>query len=257
MPGLRIRNQEIPASKASKRSSAPTAQVSQLPVYERIFLAVHNAISFPDTRVPRKTIKLLSKAARQPPRMARLMPRANHYYSDPVSSARLIVLRRSRLRSFSVGSSGVVMRHPLQVSNIALPIRQLFIQRGFQQAVRLRVDPTKVNPIPIKPSRQKIDSPASIRTFARIGVSWRFRCVPFLLVWLQLVASFRRAWATVSKLRTILEEPSMASQPVPKPDKQPGPHASPYCSDPHCTYCKTLRAVQEAIRVHEPIPKTE
>ncbi len=34
----------------------------------------------------------------------------------------------------------------------------------------------------------------------------------------------------------------------------PVPHASPYCSDPDCRSCKELREVQEAIRLHEPVP---
>jgi hypothetical protein len=35
---------------------------------------------------------------------------------------------------------------------------------------------------------------------------------------------------------------------------QPTPHGSPYCSDPNCQSCKELREVQEAIRLHQPIP---
>lgn len=31
-------------------------------------------------------------------------------------------------------------------------------------------------------------------------------------------------------------------------------HGSPYCSDPKCKSCKDLREVQEAIRLHQPIP---
>ncbi len=36
--------------------------------------------------------------------------------------------------------------------------------------------------------------------------------------------------------------------------KQPLMHGSPYCSDPNCQSCKDLREVQEAIRLHQPIP---
>ena len=44
----------------------------------------------------------------------------------------------------------------------------------------------------------------------------------------------------------------MASQPISQQDKKP-PHGVPYCSDPDCEYCKDLRAMQEAIRLHRPI----
>ena len=37
-------------------------------------------------------------------------------------------------------------------------------------------------------------------------------------------------------------------------DLQPDPHGSPYCSDPNCQSCKELWEVQEAIRLHQPIP---
>jgi len=32
------------------------------------------------------------------------------------------------------------------------------------------------------------------------------------------------------------------------------PHGLPYCSDPNCVTCEELREVQEAIRLHQPIP---
>lgn len=44
----------------------------------------------------------------------------------------------------------------------------------------------------------------------------------------------------------------MATDPPLPQDKKP-PHAIPYCSDPSCEYCKDLRAMQEAIRLHQPI----
>jgi len=36
--------------------------------------------------------------------------------------------------------------------------------------------------------------------------------------------------------------------------ERPVPHGSPYCSDPDCKSCNELREVQEAIRLHQPIP---
>ena len=48
----------------------------------------------------------------------------------------------------------------------------------------------------------------------------------------------------------------MASSPnTANSNQQVQSHASPYCSDPNCESCKELREVQEAIRLHEPIPK--
>jgi hypothetical protein len=47
----------------------------------------------------------------------------------------------------------------------------------------------------------------------------------------------------------------MASQPIPQRHKQPEPQGSPYCSDPNCQSCKELREMQEAIRLHQPLPK--
>ena len=44
----------------------------------------------------------------------------------------------------------------------------------------------------------------------------------------------------------------MATQPSSQPKE---PHGSPYCSDPNCQPCKELRAMQEAIRLDQPIPK--
>jgi len=38
---------------------------------------------------------------------------------------------------------------------------------------------------------------------------------------------------------------------------QPAPHGSPYCSDPNSQSCKELREVQEAIRLHQPVPGQE
>ena len=45
----------------------------------------------------------------------------------------------------------------------------------------------------------------------------------------------------------------MAAQPTSPQDKKP-PHGMPYCSDPDCPYCKDLRAMQETIRLHHPMP---
>ena len=42
----------------------------------------------------------------------------------------------------------------------------------------------------------------------------------------------------------------------PPPDKKQS-QGSPYCSDPDCPYCKELRDVQDAIRLHEPIPSNK
>lgn len=33
------------------------------------------------------------------------------------------------------------------------------------------------------------------------------------------------------------------------------PHGSPYCCDPNCQSCKELREMQEAIRLHLPLPQ--
>ena len=44
----------------------------------------------------------------------------------------------------------------------------------------------------------------------------------------------------------------MASQPGPSPSEQ---NASPYCSDPNCQSCKELREMQDAIRLHRPLPQ--
>jgi len=46
----------------------------------------------------------------------------------------------------------------------------------------------------------------------------------------------------------------MSSQPISQA-QQPQLHASPYCSDPNCQSCKDLRQVQDAIRLHQPIPR--
>lgn len=45
----------------------------------------------------------------------------------------------------------------------------------------------------------------------------------------------------------------MATQAPSPHEKQP--HGTPYCSDPNCPYCEELREMQEAIRLHHPIPK--
>ncbi len=37
-------------------------------------------------------------------------------------------------------------------------------------------------------------------------------------------------------------------------DGRAEPHGSPYCSDQNCQSCKELREVQDAIRLHQPIP---
>jgi hypothetical protein len=42
------------------------------------------------------------------------------------------------------------------------------------------------------------------------------------------------------------------SSPVPQEEA-----GRPYCSDPNCESCKDLRAVQEAIRLHLPLPQKE
>ncbi len=47
----------------------------------------------------------------------------------------------------------------------------------------------------------------------------------------------------------------MASQPKLQPD-QPLP-TSPYCSDPNCQSCKELREMEDAIRLHRPLPIRE
>jgi hypothetical protein len=39
-----------------------------------------------------------------------------------------------------------------------------------------------------------------------------------------------------------------------QPELERQKHGSPYCSDPNCQSCKDLREVQEAIRLHLPIP---
>ena len=44
----------------------------------------------------------------------------------------------------------------------------------------------------------------------------------------------------------------MATQPTSQQDQKPQ-HGVPYCSDPDCQYCKDLRAMQEAIRLHPPM----
>lgn len=46
----------------------------------------------------------------------------------------------------------------------------------------------------------------------------------------------------------------MATHPTSPQDKNP-PHAVPYCSDPNCPDCEDLRAMQEAIRLHQPIQR--
>jgi hypothetical protein len=38
---------------------------------------------------------------------------------------------------------------------------------------------------------------------------------------------------------------------------QKEPHAAPYCTDPNCVYCKELKEAQEAIRMHQPLPKKQ
>ena len=48
----------------------------------------------------------------------------------------------------------------------------------------------------------------------------------------------------------------MATQPTSEQGQETAAHGSPYCSDPDCAYCKDLRAVQEAIRLHQPIQRT-
>jgi hypothetical protein len=32
-------------------------------------------------------------------------------------------------------------------------------------------------------------------------------------------------------------------------------NATPYCADPNCESCRELRAMQEAIRLHQPLPR--
>jgi hypothetical protein len=39
-----------------------------------------------------------------------------------------------------------------------------------------------------------------------------------------------------------------------EPEVEAQKQGSPYCSDPNCQSCKDLREVQEAIRLHLPIP---
>jgi len=46
----------------------------------------------------------------------------------------------------------------------------------------------------------------------------------------------------------------MVSQPSPNSSQQQG---SPYCSDPNCQSCKDLREMQDAIRLHLPLPTTK
>jgi hypothetical protein len=48
----------------------------------------------------------------------------------------------------------------------------------------------------------------------------------------------------------------MVSQPTASPSSHEQQQGSPYCSDPNCPSCKDLREVQEAIRLHLPIPKS-
>ena len=43
----------------------------------------------------------------------------------------------------------------------------------------------------------------------------------------------------------------MASHPRSEPLQQQPPHASPYCNDPNCEYCRQLRELQDSIRSHE------
>ena len=47
----------------------------------------------------------------------------------------------------------------------------------------------------------------------------------------------------------------MASQPISQPPKRAEPHGSPYCADPNCQSCNELRVMQEAIRLHQTLPK--
>lgn len=46
----------------------------------------------------------------------------------------------------------------------------------------------------------------------------------------------------------------MASQPNPRPIPQEQQHGSPYCFDPNCQSCKELREMQNAVRLHLPLP---
>jgi hypothetical protein len=39
-----------------------------------------------------------------------------------------------------------------------------------------------------------------------------------------------------------------------QPELETKKHGSPYCSDPNCQSCNDLREVQEAIKLHLPIP---
>jgi hypothetical protein len=74
-----------------------------------------------------------------------------------------------------------------------------------------------------------------------------------------LYTSSRRAWATVSLCKVVLQEANMATHPGSSPLEAQQPplqpqnqfHAAPYCSDPECEHCKQLREVQELIRLHE------
>jgi hypothetical protein len=38
-------------------------------------------------------------------------------------------------------------------------------------------------------------------------------------------------------------------------DDSPRTNASPYCADPNCESCRELRTMQEAIRLHQPLPR--
>lgn len=47
----------------------------------------------------------------------------------------------------------------------------------------------------------------------------------------------------------------MATQPSPQQPPDNKTHLAPYCSDPNCESCKQLRQTQEAIRLHQPLPR--
>src|SRR5215471_9993191 len=94
------------------------------------------------------------------------------------------------------------------------------------------------------------------------GVCWRFRVLrseqsrtagyrsmPLSLT--HFSAAPERATVSCA-IEVLVLEAVVASQPSPSPSQQQG---SPYCSDPHCQSCKELREVQEAIRLHLPLPQ--
>jgi hypothetical protein len=109
--------------------------------------------------------------------------------------------------------------------------------------------------------RSAVDCLVNIAQVDRVflGSADLHRCdyVEYLLWYLYLFHIFppRPIWASGScATDTFNRRPvQMASRPLsPQPDKQS--HGIPYCSDPDCHYCKDLREVQEALRLHEPIP---